>query len=142
MKFNPLIPELSVSDFSQSLKFYTDLGFKIEYDRPEKNFALLSYQGSQIMINQHNGVWQTGDLSYPLGRGINFQIECQNINLLIDLIKKQNYPLFREPEDNWYRQNHQELGCREFLIQDPDGYLLRFSQDLGKRNISSFYGSI
>ena len=22
------------------------------------------------------------------------------------------------------------MGCREFLVQDPNGYLLRFSQDL------------
>lgn len=25
---------------------------------------------------------------------------------------------------------------REFLVQDPDGYLLRFSQSLGQRNTS------
>ncbi|MCW1949133.1 MAG: VOC family protein [Candidatus Shapirobacteria bacterium] len=134
MRFNSLIPELSVSDFSKSLKFYTDLGFKIEYDRPEKKFALLSYQGSQVMINQHNGVWQTGKFDYPLGRGINFQIECRDVRSLIKTIEKQNYQLFQEVEENWYRQNNQELGCREFLIQDPDGYLLRFSQDLGKND--------
>jgi len=25
------------------------------------------------------------------------------------------------------------LGNKEFLIQDPDGYLLRFSEDLGEK---------
>ena len=31
MKFNPLIPELSVSNFEKSLEFYRDiLGFKVE----------------------------------------------------------------------------------------------------------------
>ena len=25
------------------------------------------------------------------------------------------------------------LGNKEFLIQDPDGYLLRFTQDLGEK---------
>ena len=135
MNFNHLIPELSISDFEKSLKFYTEIGFQIEYDRPEKKFALLSYQGSQIMINQHNGIWQTGELNYPLGRGINFQIECHDVPSLIKTIKNHNYQLFQEVEDNWYRQNNTELGCREFLIQDPDGYLLRFSQDLGQRRI-------
>lgn len=34
MKFNKLIPELSVSNLEQSLKFYIDtIGFKIEYQR-------------------------------------------------------------------------------------------------------------
>ncbi len=30
-----------------------------------------------------------------------------------------------------YRQDNKLLGNREFLVQDPDGYLLRFSEDLG-----------
>ena len=76
MQFEPsLVPELSVSDFQKSLSFYTKiLGFKIEYDRPEKKFALLSFENSQLMINQHNSTWAVGKLEYPLGRGVNFQI--------------------------------------------------------------------
>ena len=27
------------------------------------------------------------------------------------------------------------LGNKEFLVQDPDGYLLRFSEDLGEKNL-------
>ena len=137
MQFNSLIPEISVSNFQESLDFYTKfLGFKIEYDRPEKKFAMLSFEGSQVMINQHNGVWETGKMEYPLGRGVNFQIECKNIDLLVESLKKQNYNLFREIEENWYRNGNKELGNREFLVQDPDGYLLRFAMDLGERNIN------
>ncbi len=55
MKYNHLIPELSVADFNKSLNFYTQiLGFKVEYDRLESNFAFLSFQGSQLMIDQGN----------------------------------------------------------------------------------------
>ena len=32
-----------------------------------------------------------------------------------------------------YRQDNKLLGNREFLVQDPDGYLLRFSEDLGEK---------
>ena len=136
MKFNTLIPELSVSDFSISLHFYTKiLGFKIEYDRPEKKFAFISYQGSQLMIEQINNTWFVGDLEKPYGRGINFQIESDNIKSLIDSLTKHKYSIFQDPEDNWYRQGNQLLGCREFLVQDPDGYLLRFSEDLGKKKV-------
>ncbi len=36
MKFNKLIPELTVSDIEKCKQFYTDiLGFKIEYERLE-----------------------------------------------------------------------------------------------------------
>lgn len=132
----PLVPELSVSDFQKSLSFYTKiLGFKIEYGRPEKKFALLSFENSQLMINQHNGTWEVGKLEYPLGRGVNFQIECSNVDLLVKILKESGYKLFQEVEENWYRKDNKELGNREFLVQDPDGYLLRFAQYLGDRDI-------
>ena len=33
-------------------------------------------------------------------------------------------------EEHWYRKENILMGCREFLVQDSNGYLLRFSQDL------------
>ena len=38
-------------------------------------------------------------------------------------------------EENWYRQDNKLLGNKEFLVQDPDGYLLRFSEDLGEKEV-------
>jgi hypothetical protein len=35
-------------------------------------------------------------------------------------------------EDAWYRANDRYLGNRQFLVQDPDGYLRRFFEDLGE----------
>jgi len=126
MRFNKLVPELSVSDFRKSLDFYTKiLGFKIEYQREESKFAFLSYQGSQIMIEEINDNWKTGKLEHPFGRGINFQISVKSIAPLVKALKR--YPLKMEPEENWYRKNKVLLGERKFLVMDPDGYLLRFS---------------
>jgi len=136
MKFNKLIPELSVSDLQKSLKFYTEiLGFAIEYQREESKFAFLSFEGSQIMLEDMNRRWDTGKLEHPFGRGVNFQIECKSIEPLLNSLKKHNHPLFEEPKDKWYRQDKKLLGCREFLVQDPDGYLLRFSQDIGSKTL-------
>ena len=51
MKFNSLIPEVSVIDIKESKRFYIDiLGFKLEYERPEDKFAFLSLGDIQIMI--------------------------------------------------------------------------------------------
>ena len=134
MKFNKLIPELAVSDIKKSIDFYNKiLGFKIEYDRPDDKFVFLSFQGSQIMVQQTNSKWNTGKLEYPFGRGVNFQIEVDDISPLLESLKKHNYPLFIETKDNWYLQNDVLLGNREFLVKDPDGYLLRFAQDLGSK---------
>ena len=134
MKFNKLIPELSVLDFNNSLNFYTQiLGFKIEYER--KNFVFLSFQGSQIMVEKINNHWKTAKLKFPFGRGINFQIEVKDIKPIIKSLKNNNYPLFKEAKENWYKKENELLGNREFLVQDPDGYLLRFSQDIGVKKI-------
>ena len=135
MRFNKLIPELSVSDIKNSLNFYTKiLKFKIEYERAEHKFAFLSYLGSQLMIEEINENWNTAKTEYPFGRGINFQIETNESNDLIQRLKKKKYPLFKDVMDNWYRQDDKLLGCREFLVQDPDGYLLRFSEDIGEKS--------
>jgi predicted lactoylglutathione lyase len=37
-------------------------------------------------------------------------------------------------EENWYEVNGKKYGNKEFLVQDPDGYLLRFSEDIGIRD--------
>ena len=132
MQFNRLIPELSVTDFEKSLSFYTKvLGFKVEYDR--EKFAFLSLQGAQIMIEEVNGIWDVGKLKKPFGRGVNFQIEVDSIIPIYDSLKKAGHEIFQEPKDNWYEKDSNQLGNREFLVQDPDGYLLRFAQDLGTK---------
>ncbi len=138
MKFNKLIPELSVSDINRSIEFYTKiLGFKIKYSREESKFAFLSFHGSQLMIEKINDRWETAKAEYPFGRGINFQIDVKNIDVLIKSLEKHNYPIKIMPQENWYRVGNKLHGNREFLVVDPDGYLLRFSKDLGTKPIKS-----
>jgi hypothetical protein len=131
MKFNKLIPELAVSDFSKSLEFYKMLGFKVEYSR--KDFAFLSFEGSQTMIQQANDAWKTAELIKPYGRGINFQIEVKNVEKLLNLIKENNYPIAYQLKENEYEVKGEKTKQKEFLIKDLDGYLLRFCQEIKKQ---------
>ncbi|MCK9171294.1 MAG: VOC family protein [Treponema sp.] len=135
MNWNPLVPELTVSNFVESKRFYIDLiGFEIKYQRNDPKFAYLEYESSQIMIEEvHNDDWKTGELEYPYGRGINFQIECSNVQKIQNTLLENEYSLFREIKDTWYNTGKNFVGCRELLVQDPDGYLLRFSEDLGTK---------
>lgn len=137
MKFNKCIPELDVSNLDKSLEFYLKCGFKIEYERKEDRFAFLSLEGTQIMLQEldENNKWDVAILEYPFGRGINFQIEVENVELIYNKLKENNYRIAFSMEENWYRENNQLLGCKEFLIQDPDGYLLRFQEDLGVKDV-------
>lgn len=142
MKFNPLTPELYVSHFQESFDFYTKiLGFTVEYQRENPLFAFLSYQGSHLMIQeldpQEDEAFITGSFEYPLGRGINFQIDTDNVQKLYDALKTYDYPLRREIKDSWYQVGNVLHGCRQILVQDPDGYLLRFSQDIGEKPVEN-----
>ncbi|HFK5545005.1 TPA: bleomycin resistance protein [Elizabethkingia anophelis] len=137
IKFNRLIPELLVSSIEASKVFYVEqLGFTIEYERREDDFALISYEGSQFMLEQdHATTWITGELGSIRGGGINFQIEVDCLDTVIAKIETNDLPYFRKPKEQWYRINTIEEGVKELLIQDPDGYLLRFQQYLGERDI-------
>lgn len=138
LEFNKNIPELSVTNLENSLTFYKTAGFKLEYNRPENKFAFISLGEVQFMLQElsNNDKWNLSPLNYPFGNGINFQLEVENINIIYNNLKKHNYKITFEIEENWYRQNDKLLGNKEFLIQDPDGYLLRFSQDLGEKEIT------
>lgn len=128
MDFNKMIPELSVFDIEQTKRFYNDLGFKIEYERAEEKFVFMSFQDSQFMFEQiHDNGWNIGELIYPLGRGINFSIAVDDIEGLYKLVKTLNLEIYRELNRSIYQVNGTEETQTEFLIQDPNGYLLRFT---------------
>ena len=133
-----LVPELAVRDCRRSLAFYCDvLGFELRYRREEEGFAYLALGEAELMIDQI-GLGRTFDDGhapdrYPFGRGINLQIRVPAVAPLLEALAHVGVPLFLEPEDRWYRRDAVELGNRQFVVADPDGYLLRFFEDLGER---------
>ena len=128
MDFNNLIPELSVFDILQTKNFYKELGFKIEYERQKEKFIFMSFQDSQFMFEQiHDEGWNTGELIYPLGRGINFSIAVDDIENIYTLVKSKKLEIYKKLTKSVYLVNGIEEIQMEFLIQDPNGYLLRFT---------------
>ena len=136
-----LVPELAVTDIAISLHFWRDvLGFKILYDRPEDGFAYLDLDGAEIMLDQRDGgapersgIWDTGSLKRPFGRGVNFQIQLTDYDAALARVRAAGIALHFGPEERWYRRGDEEVGVHQFLVLDPDGYLVRLQQDLGRR---------
>lgn len=130
MTFNKMVPELSVSNINASKKFYIDvLDFKVEYEREEDKFAFVSLDGVQLMLDEGvNGSWSTAMTDYPFGRGVNFQFFINDIEKIILKLNNNNIKLFKEPFFSEYRINSEIKVFKEILVQDPDGYLLRFSE--------------
>jgi catechol 2,3-dioxygenase-like lactoylglutathione lyase family enzyme len=123
------VPDLTVLDMTASLHLWCDvLGFEIAYQRPEHNFVYLERSGAQVMLGLRHGSWETGALQRPLGRGINLMMYVESLDPLLDALAAASWPLFRSLEEARYRMGEQEITQREFLVQDPDGYLLRFAQ--------------
>ena len=133
--WNKMVPELTCTDFKKSLKFYVDIiGFEIVNRRTEPCFAYLNLNDVQIMIQEfHSSGWNVAELEYPFGRGINLQMEFDDINEIYASLKNNNYPFFRDIKETWYQVGDNEDGQLEFLVLDPDGYLLRFTKYLGSR---------
>ena len=115
---------------------FRSLGFKVVYQRPEDGFAYLDLSGAQVMLEQIDlsaGQWLTAPLAKPFGRGINLQIDVEAVAPIIQKLEQAGFTLYLECKDTWYRAEHLEVGQREFIVQDPDGYLVRLVQRLGER---------
>ena len=141
-----LTPELACTDIQISVAFYTDvLGFKIQYQRPEDGFAMLEREGSRIILDEIRAssqtpadrTWFAGALDYPLGRGINLQIVVSKVDDLYADVRNAGARILAPMEEKWYRADAVLLGNRQFIVLDPDGYLLRFFQHLGERQYTS-----
>ena len=132
-----LVPELKVSDLSRSLTFYEAMGFVTLYSRPEERFAYLNREGAHLMLEEPVGrTFLAGELVPPYGRGVNFQIEVSNVQAQYDRVETLGLPVYLPLEDKWYRRDAALLGNRQFIVQDPDGYLLRFFEDLGSKPVA------
>ena len=132
----PLVPELLVVDIGRSLRFWCELcGFAVAYDRMEEGFAYLDREGAQVMLEERRPGrhWVTGVLKAPFGRGLNFQVAVSAVAPILTALAAADWPLFMASEQKWYRAGAVETGVEQFLVQDPDGYLIRFSKPLGER---------
>ncbi len=127
MKFNSLIPELSVTNIEKSKEFYLNLGFKIMYERKEDKFCFLYLEDNQIMIEEINNNWNVGEMKYPFGNGINISMAVSDIDSFYESIISKKIVLFRKIKTSKYRVDDIIYEDKEFLLQDPDGYLLRFN---------------
>jgi catechol 2,3-dioxygenase-like lactoylglutathione lyase family enzyme len=135
----PLTPELGVDDLDVSLRVYTGaFGFRVLFDRPDERFAYLELEGAHLMLEEAMGPgrrFRTAPLEKPYGRGINLQIRVADVGALHDRAKRAGVQPIISLEERWYRQGSLERGNRQFLVADPDGYLLRFFSDLGGRPV-------
>jgi len=66
-------------------------------------------------------------MEYPFGNGINLSMRIENVEQKYKELKEKGIKMFRGLETYSYRVDDVVYEDKEFLIQDSDGYLLRFN---------------
>ena len=143
----PLVPELDVRDLDTSLAFYVDvIGFAVIFERARERFAYLGLDGAELMLQDASGPgrrFRTAPLQHPFGRGINLQIAVRNVDETYEAVRAAGIEPVVEMEERWYdvdvatpsgrwsERGDMRAGNRQFVVADPDGYLLRFYTSLG-----------
>ena len=140
MRSPVLVPELMVNDIARSLAFWCGpCGFHVLFDRQEEGFACIERDGSRLMLDElplhrpHR--WEVAPTERPFGRHVNFEIAVPALEPILAALGALNWPLFMGPETRTYRVSDTSVTVRQFLVQDPDGYLLRFSQELDEPEV-------
>ena len=118
-------PSFTVGDIQQSLKFYCDaLGF-VAKERWEQEGVLLGVELAAGKVSFWIGQddWKKGR---DRVKGQGFRIYCtttQDVDALAARVKASGATLLEEPKD-------QPWGGRDFVVADPDGFVINIASGL------------
>ena len=142
----PLVPELDVRDVDTSMRFYVGvIGFAVIFERPAERFAYLGLDGAELMVQDASGPgrrFRTAPLEQPFGRGINLQIAVPDVDETLEAVHAAGIEPVIKIEERWYdvdvvtpsgrwsEPGVKHVGNRQFVVADPDGYLLRLYTSL------------
>jgi len=127
MKYSKLTPNLIVEDVSRSLSFYTEkLGFTRFMTVPEAEpfiFAGVVKDGVEIFLNQKQMmVSLKPEIAREKSGGwmSTMYIETENVDALCAEFEAKGVKIVEPLKTQFY-------GMREFIIVDPDGWLIIFA---------------
>lgn len=133
--WSPLVAEMMVTDHDASLAFWTGpMGFAVAFHRPAQLLSCLRHaDGAVVMIYQRDGDWETGPMEPPFGRGMVVQVHVSDIAPMAAAVTAAGLPFYVPLREKWRDWGDRLGGQREFLVQDPDGYLVMVVERIGTR---------
>ena len=133
--WNSLIAEMMVQDYPAALDWWTRLiGMEPVFTRPAQKLALLQHpDGAQVMIYQRDGDWEVGLMEQPYGRGAVLQVFVADVTAVHARFAAAGHRFYVDLREKWRDWGDCFGGQREFLVQDPDGYLVMVAQRIGER---------
>lgn len=124
-----LVPGLLVSDLDRSVDVYTALfGFTLEYSIPGR-LAVVGLEGEQVTLTQYDPAdpLVVAELVTPFGRGVTLNVRTPNPKPCYERLRDARYPIAAPMEVAEFDDLGERHQRTSFLVADPDGYLLRFS---------------
>jgi catechol 2,3-dioxygenase-like lactoylglutathione lyase family enzyme len=137
------ITEMMVADYSAAFAFWTDvLGLAPSFIRPEQKLAHLVHKdGAQVMIYERDGDWEVAPMEPPFGRGVVVQVFVMDAAAVAARVAAQSWPFYIPLREKWRDWGDRMGGQREFLVQDPDGYLVMVAERIGERPLDLGQGA-
>lgn len=130
--------EMMVTDHPASVAFWCGvLGFGVAFERPAQKLSCLAHpDGAQAMLYARDGDWETGPMERPFGRGLVVQVYVTDAVAAAARVRAAGVPFYVEPREKWRDWGDRLGGQREFLVQDPDGYLVMVAERIGERPLA------
>ncbi len=125
-ELTPLSVELFVPDVTEATRYYVDtLGFTVLRMTPDDApiFAI-AYLGEAVVMFMHDRFYAgaRADLDYR-GAGINIRIMVPDVDAVFERVREAGVDVMNAIGDR-------EYGLRDFIMQDPFGFRLRFASAL------------
>ena len=119
-------PEFFVSDLERSLGFYREkLGFRSVFQEPD--FAIVALGNAFVMLATPDEAWWPNVKAWltsgPRGVGLNIRIMVDDVDAMYERAVASGARFVLEIGDRDY-------GLRDFMISDPDGFVLRFASPI------------
>ncbi len=122
LKFQLIHVELPVSDFNESLYFYTELlGFKLispETEVGNKRYASFEVGDITFAIS-----WQLDTIPHPGDNFVEITFLVDDVDEYFEILLRNGVEILESPQN-------QDFGLRTIKIKDPDGYILQFGSYL------------
>lgn len=129
MRLKKLTPNLMVDDVNKTVRFYQEvLGFKLVMSVPQEgvfNWAMVQHGDVHLMFQETKNLIAEYPVlkDTPMGGGLTFYIKVRNVKGLYNKIKNQAN-IVVDLHKTFY-------GAEEFAIQDINGFVLTFADDVG-----------
>ncbi len=125
-ELTPLSVELFVPDVTEAARYYTEtLGFTVLRMTPDDApiFAI-AYLGEAVVMFMHDRFYAgaRADLDYR-GAGLNIRLMVPDVDAVYERVRKAGAEVLNPIGDR-------EYGLRDFIMQDPFGFRLRFASPL------------